>query len=125
MTPPVANLHRFEVLAVVAVVLIVMAALAAFRFGPSAWRGWAGAGLTGRPRSAAPFGRRRKYRDGRTSGRARWRRFLVTSALSDRRDRHGFASARQLRQEASVTAARRRAAQTRPSLRANKRRLAP
>ncbi len=125
MTPPVANLHRFEVLAVVAVVLIVMAALAAFRFGPSAWRGWAGAGLTGRPRSAAPFGRRRKYRDGRTSGRARWRRFLVTSALSDQRDRHGFATHRQLREEASVAAARRRAPHTRPSLAGAKGRLAP
>jgi type IV secretory pathway TraG/TraD family ATPase VirD4 len=34
----------------------------------------------------------------------------------DRRDRYGFAAARQLRKEGSVSAARRRAAQTRPSL---------
>jgi type IV secretory pathway TraG/TraD family ATPase VirD4 len=43
------------------------------------------------------------------------------SPLVDRRDRHGFASARQLRQEAGVAAARKRAVQTRPSLRKNKR----
>ena len=50
---------------------------------------------------------------------------IKRSPLVDRRDRHGFASSRQLRQEASVAAARKRAAQTRPSLRANKRRLRP
>ncbi len=50
---------------------------------------------------------------------------IKRSPLVDRRDRHGFASAGQLRQEASVAAARRRAAQTRPSLRKNKRRLQP
>jgi len=50
---------------------------------------------------------------------------IKRSPLVDRRDRHGFASARQLRQEASVAAARRRAAQTRPSLRKSKRRLQP
>ncbi|HXW80811.1 MAG TPA: hypothetical protein VEJ84_15010, partial [Acidimicrobiales bacterium] len=37
-------------------------------------------------------------------------------ALADGRDRQGFASRRQLRDEASVAAARRRAPQTRPSL---------
>lgn len=36
--------------------------------------------------------------------------------LADQRDRHGFATDRHLRQEASVTGARRRAAYTRPSL---------
>jgi type IV secretion system protein VirD4 len=36
--------------------------------------------------------------------------------VEDTRDRYGFASSRQLRREASVAAARRRAAQTRPSL---------
>jgi type IV secretory pathway TraG/TraD family ATPase VirD4 len=36
--------------------------------------------------------------------------------LRDRRDRYGFAGRQELRREASVTAARRRAAQTRPSL---------
>ena len=38
------------------------------------------------------------------------------SPLQDRRDRYGFASSRQLRQEASIAAARRRAVHTRPSL---------
>ena len=38
------------------------------------------------------------------------------SPLRDRRDRYGFASSRQLRQEASIAAARRRAVHTRPSL---------
>ncbi len=41
---------------------------------------------------------------------------LVRPPIRDRRDRHGFASRRQLREEASVRAARRRAQQTRPSL---------
>ncbi len=48
------------------------------------------------PRSRATIGRRRP--------------------VTDQRSRFGFASAAQLRQEASVTAARRRAPQTRPSL---------
>jgi len=47
------------------------------------------------------------------------------SPLRDRRDRYGFATSRQLRQEASVRAARRRAGQTRPSLEGGIGRLAP
>ena len=47
------------------------------------------------------------------------------SPISDQRSRFGFASPSQLRQEASVSAARRRAPQTRPSLVADGQRLAP
>jgi type IV secretory pathway TraG/TraD family ATPase VirD4 len=49
--------------------------------------------------------------------------FWPCGPLPDRRDRHGFASARQVKQEASLAAARRRAAQTRPSLTGPRRRL--
>ncbi len=42
--------------------------------------------------------------------------FANSSPTRDRRDRYGFATARQLRKEGSLSAARRRAAQTRPSL---------
>jgi type IV secretory pathway TraG/TraD family ATPase VirD4 len=45
--------------------------------------------------------------------------------LPDHRNSHGFASARQVREEASLAAARRRAAQTRPSLTGVRRRLPP
>jgi type IV secretion system protein VirD4 len=45
--------------------------------------------------------------------------------LTDQRSRFGFASAAQLRQEASITAARRRAPQTRPSLAGRGQRPAP
>ena len=45
--------------------------------------------------------------------------------VTDQRSRFGFASAAQLRQEASVSAARRRAPQTRPSLAGGGQRLAP
>lgn len=58
------------------------------------------------------------------SGLLNGRGLTRRSPLVDRRDRHGFASSRQLRQEASVAAARRRASQTRPSL-TRKRRLDP
>lgn len=40
----------------------------------------------------------------------------LRAAVPDARDRHGFASPRQLRQDASVAAARRRVLQTRPAL---------
>ena len=57
------------------------------------------------PRSRATIGRRRP--------------------VTDQRSRFGFASPAQLRQEASVTAARRRAPQTRPSLAGRGLRLSP
>ena len=76
---------------------------------------------SGQRRSKSRFSRRRAPRGGLFQAST----LIKRSPLVDRRDRHGFASARQLRQEASVAAARRRAAQTRPSLRKNKRRLQP
>jgi type IV secretory pathway TraG/TraD family ATPase VirD4 len=53
------------------------------------------------------------------------RQVSTASPLADRRDGHGFATARQLREEASVAAARRRAPRTRPSLALVRKQLAP
>jgi type IV secretion system protein VirD4 len=110
---------------VIVISLAGVAALAAFRFGPSAWRGRAGAGPRARPRFPAPSFGRWKYRDRGSSSRARWPQLPSTSPLSDQRDRHGFATRRQLHQEASAAAARRRAPHTRPSLARAKGPLAP
>ncbi len=129
MTPPVADLPRLALLATVAVLVLAavagLAALAAFRLGPSAWRGRASAGPRGRPRFQASSGGRWKYHDRRILSRARWPHLPSTSPLSDHRDRHGFATRRQLHEEASAAAARRRAPHTRPSLARAKGPLAP
>jgi hypothetical protein len=109
------------------------------------WRRQDFPGPASRQSSAYPRSRypRRSSRNGQASGRQRQSKrqssrkraprrgifqastLIKRSPLVDRRDRHGFASSRQLRQEASVAAARKRAAQTRPSLRANSRRPRP
>ncbi|MGH9105378.1 MAG: type IV secretory system conjugative DNA transfer family protein [Acidimicrobiales bacterium] len=83
---------------------------------------------------AAALSRSRRYPRGtavtpalprpRRGGTTLWGRPWA-SPLSDGRDRFGFASSRQLRKEASLAAARRRAAHTRPSLARRSRALAP
>ncbi len=75
-----------------------------------------------RPRVAA---KRRQGRLATASARRIMTARKGSSALTDRRDQRGFASSRQLRQETSVAAARRRSPYTRPSLAAAKSRLAP
>lgn len=83
---------------------------------------WAG---TSRRRRSSPARRRRRRRRGRLPGleRREWSQLGFASPLGrtagplpDRRDRSGFAARAELRREASVAAARRRAPQTRPSL---------
>jgi type IV secretory pathway TraG/TraD family ATPase VirD4 len=116
MTPPVADLPSLAVLAILATLLTTAATmLAAFRRHPGR-----------RDPDAARFVPHR----GRVTTPRRWSpffrgHFAGASPVADQRDRNGFATFSQLRREASVAAARRRASQTRPSLAMVKRQLAP
>jgi type IV secretory pathway TraG/TraD family ATPase VirD4 len=115
---------------------------------PGRGQGWRSGSFRGYPARLSPGYPPRQYpsrssgsrqaRSGRRQSKSRLSRARVRrggffqagslfkrSPLVDRRDRHGFASSRQLRQEASVAAARKRAAQTRPSLRATRGRSRP
>jgi type IV secretory pathway TraG/TraD family ATPase VirD4 len=119
MTPPVADLPGIAVLAAVAVVVASVAAtVAALRRCPSTRR----SGARRFARSTWAYGPILSRANGVSA--PRWRLglgagYAATSPIRDQRDRQGFATARHLREEASVMAARRRAVNTRPSLSPN------
>jgi type IV secretory pathway TraG/TraD family ATPase VirD4 len=134
VTPTPAELPAFSSLVALSVVVaVVLATVQVLRLRPRGGRRRLPThGIAPRwPRLRSKGGWTRPWVRQRSSGPAspRWppvftAGFVGTTALVDQRDRYGFATASHLRQEASVTAARRRACYTRPSLVMAKGRLA-
>jgi len=119
VTPTQAELP--SVAALVALIAIILGAVAVFALARHLRTRRYEGDLRRKPPEGAQGATRPHLQPSARSGSGpKWARLfatrLVGNALVDQRDRHGFATTYQLRRETSVTAARRRAGYTRPSL---------